>query len=158
MNILEQAIQYTEKNLNQFKHNFSFIPEDKLNWTPSPSAKSPLQILAHVAVSANYIADWIGGKETKLTAEQLGAKCDAEEKELISKSAAFSVLESATSNALATMKKLTANDLEKIVHTPWMSAPLGMWVTLFWRHFDMHTGQIDYLQTCWNDQEFHFGG
>src|SRR5579883_3346178 len=35
--------------LDRFLHDLSFVPADKLTWSPTPTAKSALQIAAHCA-------------------------------------------------------------------------------------------------------------
>src|SRR5579863_7965532 len=39
----------TTEAMDRFLHDLSFVPADKLNWSPTPTAKSALQIAAHCA-------------------------------------------------------------------------------------------------------------
>ena len=42
--------------METFLKTFSFVPDDKLNWAPVASAKTPLQIAAHTACTAGVFA------------------------------------------------------------------------------------------------------
>jgi len=42
--------------MEHFLMLLSFVPDDKLNWTPTPTAKSALRIAAHTALYAGRFA------------------------------------------------------------------------------------------------------
>ncbi|HTE20118.1 MAG TPA: hypothetical protein VK689_17270, partial [Armatimonadota bacterium] len=46
MEVPAQQMLWASKNA---AYNLSFIPEDKLNWKPAPTANSALEIVNHVA-------------------------------------------------------------------------------------------------------------
>ncbi|MES1227752.1 MAG: hypothetical protein ABUL72_03720, partial [Armatimonadota bacterium] len=39
--------------MNTFLLNLSFVPDDRLTWTPTPTAKSSIRIAAHTALYAS---------------------------------------------------------------------------------------------------------
>jgi hypothetical protein len=43
--------------MNVFLTTFSFVPDDKLNWTPAPTAKGAMRIAAHTAEGSAEVAD-----------------------------------------------------------------------------------------------------
>ncbi|MGI8924225.1 MAG: hypothetical protein ACR2HJ_09365 [Fimbriimonadales bacterium] len=45
--------------MEEFLKTFSFVPDDKLNWTPSPTAKTAIRIAAHTAIYAGNFAKMI---------------------------------------------------------------------------------------------------
>lgn len=156
MNTIEQAIQFTEQNLKQFIHNFNFIPEDKLNWSPSPTSKTSMQILAHCAVAAQGLVEPITGKDNFTPIDDMIKQISQAEAELTDKEQALTVLKDGISKGLKAMNGLKPEDLTKIVKHPFLDAPISFWMNLYWRHLDVHGGQIDYLQTVWGDNDFHF--
>src|SRR5882724_7484036 len=54
------------EGMEYFLRNFSFVPDDKLTWTPTPTAKSAIRIAAHTALYAGRFARMI--KDGKLPA------------------------------------------------------------------------------------------
>src|SRR5437899_11051128 len=58
----ESAVQ----GMEYFLRNFRFVPDDKLTWTPTPTAKSAIRIAAHTALYAGRFARMI--KDRKLPA------------------------------------------------------------------------------------------
>src|SRR6266567_30980 len=58
----ESAVQ----GMEHFLMVFSFVPDDKLTWTPTPTAKSAIRIAAHTALYAARFARMI--KDQKLPA------------------------------------------------------------------------------------------
>ncbi|HPU00125.1 MAG TPA: hypothetical protein PLU39_19835, partial [Armatimonadota bacterium] len=57
---------------------------------------------------------------------------------------------------LAAIDKVKPDEIDKIVETPFLKAPMSFFLTLFGSHMGQHAAQIDYLQTIWGDNEFHF--
>src|SRR5471030_655214 len=45
--------------MEEFLKTFAFVPDDKLTWTPTPTAKSPIRIAAHTALYAGRFARMI---------------------------------------------------------------------------------------------------
>jgi hypothetical protein len=43
-------------------HALSTPPDDKINWAPSPTARTPLQLVAHSAMGITGIQDMLAGK------------------------------------------------------------------------------------------------
>jgi hypothetical protein len=158
MDTIQQAIFYTEQNLKQFLYNFSFVPDDKLNWSPSPTARTPMQILSHTAVIAQSLVSMLNGIGSDASLETVLASLKKAESELTDREQAIMVLKDGVSKALEAMKALKPEQLSTIVNHPFMNAPIATWMNLYWRHLDMHTAQIEYLQSCWGDNEFHFAG
>ncbi len=50
------------EGMEYFLRNFSFVPDDKLTWTPTPTAKSAIRIAAHTALYAGRFARMIDGR------------------------------------------------------------------------------------------------
>src|SRR5476649_391064 len=47
------------EGMEEFLKTFSFVPDDKLTWTPTPTAKSAIRIAAHTALYAGRFASMI---------------------------------------------------------------------------------------------------
>ena len=65
--LLDQLIELTNKNVDHLKHLITSLNEDQLNWKPSGDAWSINEVLAHINSYANYYHQEILNKisETK---------------------------------------------------------------------------------------------
>lgn len=147
------------EGMEYFLRNFSFVPDDKLTWTPTPSAKSAIRIAAHTALYAGRFASMMrdrrlpGGDHL---AEWL-AKRDAEEAALTSREEMERVFREGTDEVLAVLESLTPEAIGSSLDSGlgW-SMPMPRLMRLPGWHATLHAGQIDFLQTCWGDQEIYF--
>ena len=145
--------------MEHFLKVFSFVPDDKLTWTPTPTAKSAIQIAAHTALYAGIFAGMI--KDRKLPASdnltEWLAQRNAAEAAVTSRTEIESIFRKGTEEVLAALDSLTPEAIETSLDSGlgW-SMPMTFLMNLPGIHAVGHTGQIDYLQTCWDDQEVHF--
>jgi hypothetical protein len=148
------------KGMEFFLRNFSFVPDDKLTWTPTPTAKSAIRIAAHTALYAGRFARMI--KDRKLPASdnltEWLAQRNAEEAALTSRTEMESIFRKGTDEVLAALDSLTPEAIGGALDSGlgW-SMPMTRLMNLPGWHATLHTGQIDYLQTCWGDQEIYVG-
>jgi hypothetical protein len=146
--------------MDLFLRNFSYVPDDKLNWTPVPSSKSALRIAAHTALYAGRFASMI--RERRLPVpenlEQWLAERNAEEVAVTNREDVEKIFRAGTAEVIAALDGLSAADVELTLDSGqgW-TAPMRQLMALPGWHATLHTGQIDYLQTCWDDQEIYVG-
>ena len=145
--------------MEHFLKVFSFVPDDKLTWTPTPTAKSAIRIAAHTALYAGIFARMI--EERKLPASdnltEWLAQRNAEEAAISSRTEMESIFRKGTDEVIAALDSLTPEAIGTALESGlgW-SMPMTFLMNLPGTHAMGHTGQIDYLQTCWDDQEVHF--
>jgi uncharacterized damage-inducible protein DinB len=128
-------------------HNLDFIPDDKLNWKPSPTAKSALEIMGEVIGVFDFVLsrferpeeEWKGSYEVPLTRDEAKKKVLA-----------------ITQRYIAFMQSLTPEDLEGEVQMRFGPFPKSRLVHLPVQDMTHHHGQIAYLQTIWGDETSHF--
>jgi hypothetical protein len=160
MDLVESSKQRAVSCMELFLRNFSHVPDDKLNWTPTPTAKSAIRIAAHTALYAGRFAQMIRDRRLP-DAENLSewlAQRDAEEAAIISRSEVESIFREGTAEVLAAIDTLSPEDLKLSLDSGqgwFVSMEQVMGLPGF--HATLHTGQIDYLQTCWNDQQVYVG-
>ncbi len=156
--LVESAKQNAKASLDQLLKTFSFVPVDKQNWSPSPTAKSAQQILAHCAVSNGVFTAIINGDPFPPgPLEAVFANFEAEEKRLTTVDSAKEALIQSIQPVYAALDKLTPDRIGSIVETPVLNAPMPFFMNLPGIHMGNHAAQIDYLQTCWGDLDPHFG-
>jgi len=160
MNPIELAKQRAVSEMEMFLRNFSHVPDDQLEWSPAPGAKSALRIGAHTALYAGRFAQMI--RDRRLPAPQnldaWLAEREAEELAIRSREEVEQVFRAGTAEVLAALDELSPEDLELILASGqgW-TMTMDRLISLPGWHATLHTGQIDYLQTCWGDQQIYVG-
>jgi hypothetical protein len=156
------AASYKEsavRGMEHFLKVFSFVPDDKLTWTPTPTAKSAIRIAAHTALYAGRFARMINDRKLPSSdnlAEWL-AQVNAEEAAITSRIEMESVFRKGTDEVIAALDSMTPEAIGTSLDSGlgW-SMPMTVLMNLPGLHAMSHAAQIDYLQTCWDDQEVHF--
>src|SRR5437763_10080811 len=151
----ESAVQ----GMEHFLKVFSFVPDDKLTWTPTPTAKSAIRIAAHTALYAGIFARMITDRKLpgSDTLPEWLAQRNAAEAAITSRTEMESIFRKGTAEVIAALDSLTPEAIGTSLESGlgW-SMPMTFLMNLPGMHTTLHTGQIDYLQTCWDDQEVHF--
>jgi hypothetical protein len=159
-NLVASCKESAVNGMECFLRNFSFVPDDKLTWTPTPTAKSAIRIAAHTALYAGRFARMI--KDGKLPASdnltEWLAQRNAEEAALTSRTEVEIIFRKGTDEVIAALDSLTPEAIGGALDSGlgW-SMPMTRLMNLPGWHATLHTGQIDYLQTCWGDQEVYVG-
>jgi len=146
MSPLEALAYQAEWAAKDTAHNLDFIPADKLEWKPAPTAKSALQIANEMVYFARGMMPVLsGGSFTP--PDVTPAKTAAEAKErLISTAGEYA-------QALRAVKP---EDLGRQVDLGFakMSLPQAAGMPVI--EFVHHRGQIVYIQTLLGDTQDHF--
>lgn len=144
--------------MEMFLRNFSHVPDDKLNWTPASTAKSAIRIAAHTALYAGRFARMI--QEGKLPGgddvNKWVARNVAEENAITCRTEVERIFRQGTAEVLAALNSLSPESIASTLDSGqgW-SMPMTFLMKLPGWHATLHTGQIDYLQTCWGDDEVY---
>lgn len=151
--------EFAVDSMEDFLRELSFVPDDKLTWTPTPTAKSAIRIAAHTALYAAKFARMI--REGKLPGsdnlEERRARQYAAEVAIASRAEVDQVFRQGTGEVLAALDSLTPQAIEATLDSGFgWSMPMTLLMKMPGIHAHSHTGQIEYLQTCWGDQEVHF--
>ncbi len=150
----KQAVQEME----MFLRNFSRVPDDRLNWTPTPTAKSPMRVAAHTALYAGRFAAMIRDRNVGQVdnLEEWIAQREAEEVALVSRTEMEEAFRRGTDEVLAALDSLSPEEIEGTIDSGqgWSMSMKHLMSLPGW-HATLHTGQIDFLQTCWGDQEIY---
>lgn len=146
--------------MEMFLRNFSHVPDDKLSWKVTPTAKSALRIAAHTALYAGRFAAMIRDRATPKPddLEEWLAQREAEEVAITSREEVERIFRAGTEEVLAALDSLSADEVAMELDSGqgW-SMPMTFLMGLPGWHATLHMGQIDFLQTCWGDQEIYVG-
>lgn len=155
--LIAQAKMHAERNAAQLLHTFSFVPDDKLNWTPSPTSKSALRIVAHCAVSNHGISRAIRREPSpEMPFEELLKMMEAEELKITTREQAIQAVNDSLKVVLESLDTVTQEAAGGTANSPFGELPMMFWMFLPGNHMLGHACQVDYLQTIWGDLEFHF--
>ncbi len=158
MNWIELSKQRAVNGMEFFLRNFKHVPDDKLHWSPTPTSKSAMRVAAHTALYAGRFAEMI--RDRKLPQpENLNdwlSERNKEEEALTTREEMEKVFRQGTEEVLAALDSLSPEEVESsIVSDQFGSTPMKQLMALPGWHATLHAGQIDYLQTCWDDQEIY---
>jgi hypothetical protein len=137
---------------------FQFVPEDKLKWSPSPTARTPLQIVAHCGVANRAFATVLRGEPLPLSSDPKEAAAQIRDggKDTATREAAVKLVEDGTAEVLAALDTVSTERAGSTTHTPFGPLPFSIWMNLPSEHMTGHAHQVNYLQTIWGDAENHF--
>lgn len=141
--------------LDSFLHTLSFVPEDKLTWRPTPTAKNALQIAAHCAgYSGAFAAIIRAGKFPPI--DEFRGRVQSTIAGISTLEEAEAVLRKGIADTVEALDTVKPEQIDSVIEAPALGkTPFTFFMTLPAFHLEGHTTQIDYLQTCWGDQEVH---
>jgi uncharacterized damage-inducible protein DinB len=125
-------------------YNLNFVPEDKLDWKPQPTANSVLEIVNH---SVSVIS--------RITARLQGGNPPAHFEPATTRAEAKAAIGQCTRDYIAVLHELTPDDLNRKVQMPWGEVPLANAAMVAVVDTINHHGQITYIQTLLGDTESH---
>jgi len=158
---LVEQIKGNVKRYNQrLLHLLTFVPDDKLTWTPAPTSKSALRIVAHCALTNKFFAQAISGKSPAVLppAEEFFANLNAAELEYSTRESAIALLEGSACELCTALASVNEETIKLDANSPFGPMPVRFWMDLGVEHTAGHVGQMEYLQTIWGDLDSHFGG
>jgi hypothetical protein len=155
--MITQTKQSTEAAKAQLLATFAFIPDDKLTWSPSETARTALWIVGHCGVSNSAFATVLRGEPLQVPSdpEEAVALIRAGGKEITTREAAIALVEESTAEVLRALDNVSSEQIESAPLTPFGPIPFSIWMTLPGEHMGGHARQIDYLQTIWGDVRDH---
>lgn len=140
-------------------HLFTFVPDDKLDRTPSPTSRSPLRIVAHCAVTSRFFADLINGEfpESMPAPDQFVKELYEAEAKVTTREEAIALVDETTAALSTAIGSVNADNIDAVRASPFGAFPLRFWITQGGEQMAGHVGQLEYLQTTWGDLDNHFG-
>lgn len=126
--------------------NLKFVPDDKLDWKPAPTAKSVLEVINHTVAAMKGMSGAIRGGSWEVPAFDPATTNEQ----------AQSMIRDAVADYTAALKSLSPADLEKSVTLPFGTFSLRQFTGFGVVELQHHRGQIAYLQTLWGDTQDHF--
>lgn len=140
------------------KHALATTPDDRLSWAPSSTARSPLQVAAHVAISVRDMLGNLTGNTFPIESTEEAERYHRHrESHLKSRDEVLGLLDEATSAYFAWLDQLTEDQLDTLMLLPFNMGqmPVRMGISMMPFHVYWHTAQINYIQTIYGDHDWH---
>jgi len=139
---------------------FASTPDDRLNWSPSPTSRTPIQQVSHAAYAIKNIHNFLIGDlfpiESTVEADQYFREQDSK---FSTRDEALALLEQNCDGFVAYLDSLTPDQLATMIKLPFKlgEAPVGIAITFPASHTQWHQAQIEYIQTIYGDHDWHIG-
>lgn len=148
----KKAAQITQKATKDLLVALQYTPDDRLDWVPMGSAKTPRAIIVECAAGYKWLAAVLRGEE--YAAEVWG---NAQKGEYPTREVLGEYVRASEAELLSAIESLTAEQLCERRRVFWGEETVGdlLW-TGAW-HTNYHVGQLNYIQTLWGDTEMHRG-
>jgi len=143
---------------NGLLHALSTTPDERLNWSPSPTARSPLHQAVHAAQSIGHIHGFLTGRTFDVpTPEEADRGFREWERTFTRRDEVVSLLESKADAFVAWLDDLDPEQLGTMVTTPFGmgQVPTAIAISFPAMHTRWHHAQIDYIQTVYGDLDWH---
>lgn len=138
---------------------FSHIPEDKINWSPSPTSRTPLELLAHCGIGTEGLGGWIAGGMSfdGFDPDAIEAQMREQESQVKTKEEALALLEKGCAFYSGWLDTLTDKQIAASFQTPMGERKMADVITFPADHLRSHAAQLDYIQTIHGDRKWHMG-
>jgi len=160
---MQESIEQTKATLGQAKarmtHLLNETPEDRLNWSPSATSRTPIQLVAHSAHAVFNIHEMLDGRPF---AVQTTAEAEVFFKEwesaFTSREQVLAELDKNCSNYTAWLDGLTEEGYNAMAQGPFGmgSFPVSAGLGFPAMHMNGHIAQLEYIQTVYGDRDWHF--
>jgi hypothetical protein len=127
-------------------------PADKLEWSPSPSARSVIALAAHSAMGTTALTGLLKGEPMRFNSTaELDAFLREAEKQFTNLDVVLGMIKQSGEEYFAFLDTLDADTINAIVTTPMGAMPMSVAATFPYEHMNSHVAQIEYVQTIWGD-------
>lgn len=155
---IQEAKQVFEMAVERIQRILASTPDERLHWSPSPTARTPLAQVVHAANSIRNIhAAMMGERYETPTREEADAEFLALEKSVTRREEALEMLRENSAAYLQWLDQLSPERLSDAVPLPFDlgEAPLEFMLMMPAWHTNDHAAQMDYIQTCYGNRTWN---
>ena len=140
IDLIASYLDWANKNIC---HNLDFIPEDKMNWKPEPTAKSPLEIIEHMTGTLNMMTSGVSGQPKK------------ELPDVTNRQQAKDLVNQMIQDHVTVIRGLSDAQMQETAHLAIGDFPMAVAVGMPVIETINHHGQLTYIETLLGDDESH---
>lgn len=155
MNIQQLALTFFDSAMETTIKSIESTPIDKLNWKPSDTAKSVLQIAAHIGSANGWFCQVMKDGKTKYVnpAEEFSGSAQFES-QFDTKEKVIQLLSDTSEQLKSMINGFSESDMaNKQISFFGNQRPLYRFIFIPEGHTSDHAAQMNYLQTIWGDLE-----
>lgn len=155
--LLALAISEMEQVKSLFLRSLEKTPDDKLGWSPSETARTPLQLIAHSSYSLGFILTMLQGTPYSApTMEQADREFMEMDSGVTTRDQAIELFTEKSDEVISYLKSLDGDDLAQMIDLPFGmgQAPLSYMVGIPAIHTRTHLAQLEYVQTIYGDRSW----
>ena len=131
-------------------------PDDKAGWSPAPTARTPIEIVAHAAMGTRGIHGMMKGDPFPFNdMAEIDAVSRAEEKKYSRREQALALLQETSDSYLSWLDTLTPEQVSSEADFGFAKFPMAAAITFPADHLRSHAAQIEYIQTIYGDRDWH---
>lgn len=154
---VEQAKSELRRCNARLKTLLETTPDDKLNWRPSSSSRTPIEIVGHTASSIEGIQKMLMGNPFPFASTaELDAFCLEQEKTFTSREQVLELLDAKTAVFIEWLDSLTPEQLATKVRSPFGEQEVAAAAIFPAMHALGHCSQLEYIQTIYGDRDWHY--
>jgi hypothetical protein len=154
---IAQLKEATESARHHLLNTFAYVPDDKLGWSPSSTARSAVHIVSHCGMANQAFAMVIRGEELPVmgTPEEASEMIRNAGRNITTREEAVKLVEDTTDEVLRALETITPDRLDTNPNSPFGPMPFTFWANLPSMHMSGHAHQLAYVQTIWGDLTDH---
>jgi hypothetical protein len=154
--IVEEAVAEFNRAKDRLLKDLATTPDDKLRWSPTSTARTPLMQVAHAGMSIDGILDMLNGKPFDFeNMPALDREWRAAEAKVATREEAIEILERSSERYIAWMRALSPEKVLSTIEMPFGAFPMVQVITWLADHVRNHCAQLEYIQTAYGDLTWH---
>lgn len=157
MTEIDSACGTLEMSVSRLHRAVARIAADKLNWSPSETARSTIHLAAHCGWSLGWIRSTMEGKPYPAATTAIGDREMREFEQSFNEiESAVALVDEKAGEWISYVRSLTVEDLDRMVDMPFGFGQIRVRDVLgaaAW-HTNDHCAQIEYIQTILGDRDW----
>jgi len=145
-------------SVGRIKRVFEKTPDDRLDWSPASTARTPLAQVAHAANSIHHIhTAMMGTRYATPTMAEADVEFLEMERGIATREEALALLDKNSKTYIDWLDQLSEDRLTDMVPLPFGlgEAPLSFMLLMPPWHTNDHAAQLEYIQTCYGDRTWN---
>lgn len=153
--VKEAKAEYTRAK-DRITKCLATTPDDKVAWSPAPSARTPIELVAHAAMGTAGIQGMLKGEPFPFNdVAELDEHSRTREKKFTSREQALTLLNESSDSYLAWLDTLSPEQVASTIDLGFGTFPMANAITFAADHLRNHAAQIEYIQTIYGDRDWH---
>ena len=145
-----------QSRASRLAQGLATTPDDRINWSPTPTARTPVEVVAHVAtVISTFHQVMMGAPFPDIQMDNFDAILRRQEAQYKTRESAMSLFETNREAYAEWLGQLSPEALATEVEFPFGKVPMPVAIDMLNDHIVNHTGQLDYIQTIYGDRVWH---